>query len=95
MDERAVGGSREAKDCRNRWADHLDPAFKKGNWSAKEDTHLLALSKSDLPQGPQGTDWNRVAKGLPTVDGRRKGSDVKNRYNALKKRKRPAARMVL
>ena len=60
----------------------------KGNWSPKEDTHLLALSESDLPKNSRGTDWERVAASLPTVDGRRKGPDVKNRYNGLKRRKR-------
>jgi hypothetical protein len=83
-----VGGSRDGKQCRERYANHLDPTIKKGNWSPKEDTHLLALSESDLPKNSRGTDWERVAASLPTVDGRRKGPDVKNRYNGLKRRKR-------
>ena len=65
------------------------------DFTAEEDAHLLALSESDLPRGARRISWERVATGLPTVGGRRKGMDVKNRYNTLKKRKRPAARMVL
>ena len=80
-------GTRNSKQCQERYANHLDPTIKKGKFSGDEDAHLLALSKSDLPQGSQGTDWERVAKGLPTVGGRRKGMDVKNRYNGLKRRK--------
>ena len=63
--------------------------------SSDEDAHLLALSESDLPRGPGGINWEQVATGLPTVDGRRKGMDVKNRYNVLKARKRPATPMSL
>ena len=91
-----VGGSRRDTDCQNRWANHLDPTIKKGPFTAKEEAHLLALSESDLPRGPRGIDWERVATGLPTVDGRRrKGADVKNRYNVLKARKPPATPMSL
>ena len=88
-------GTRDAKQCRERYANHLDPTIKKGPFTAKEEAHLLALSESDLPKNSRGTDWERVATGLPTVDGRRKGPDVKNKYNALKKRKPPATPMSL
>ena len=81
-------GTRDAKKCRERYANHLDPTIKKGKWSDDENKHLVALSESDLPRGPRGIDWERVAASLPTVDGRRKGPDVKTKYHALKKRKR-------
>ena len=60
-----------------------------------EDAHLLALSESDLPRCPRGISWERVAASLPTVDGRRKGADVKTRYHTLKARKPPATPMSL
>ena len=87
--------TRNAKQCRERYANHHDPTIKKGKFSDGEDAHLLALSESDLPRGPRGIDWERVAASLPTVDGRRKGPDVKNRYHTLKKRKPPATPMSL
>ena len=87
-DVAAEVGTRNNQQCRERWHYQLDPGINKSKFTAEEDAHLLALSKSDLPQGPKGTDWERVAKGLPTVDGRRKGSAVKSRYNTLMRRKR-------
>ena len=87
-DVAAEVGTRNNQQCRERWHYQLDPGINKSKFTAEEDAHLLALSKSDLPQGPKGTDWERVAKGLPTVDGRRKGKAVKSRYDTLMRRKR-------
>ena len=86
--------TRNAKDCRERWIYQLNPEINKSKFTAEEDAHLVALSESDLPRGPRGTDWWSVARALPGPGGRTDMA-VKNRYNALKKRKRPAARMVL
>ena len=87
--------TRNKKACQQRWANHLDPTIKKGKFSDGEDAYLLELLESDLPRGPGGIRWEQVATGLPTVDGRRRGMDVKNRYNVLKARKPPATPMSL
>ncbi len=34
---------RTAKQCRERWCNHLDPRIKKGGWSAAEDATLMRL----------------------------------------------------
>ena len=91
-DVAAEVGTRDKTRCCERWANHLDPTIKKGKFSGDEDKHLLALSESDLPRGPRGISWERVATGLPTVGGRRKGMDVKNRYNTLMESKAPQKR---
>ena len=88
-------GTRNATRCRERWEYHLNPEINKSDFTAEEDAHLLALSESDLPRGARGISWERVATGLPTVGGRRKGMDVKTRYHTLKKRKPPATPMSL
>ena len=36
-------GGRTAKQCRERWQNHLDPLLKFGNWSAEEDTLLIRV----------------------------------------------------
>ena len=50
---------RTAKQCRERWCNHLDPRIKKSGWSAAEDAALLRLY-SDV-----GQRWAAISKGLP------------------------------
>lgn len=49
-------GTRNAKQCRERWHYQLNPEIKKGRWTAEEDALISAL--------PHG-EWARVAKALP------------------------------
>ncbi|KAJ1457011.1 Homeodomain-like protein [Pelagophyceae sp. CCMP2097] len=71
-------GTRNAKQCRERWHYQLNPDIKKGRWTADEDALI-----SNLPLG----DWARVAKELPG----RTDMAIKNRYHTLTRRKCSAA----
>eukprot|EP00299_Pterocystis_sp_00344_P014929 c7434_g1_i1.p1 GENE.c7434_g1_i1~~c7434_g1_i1.p1 ORF type:complete len:275 (-),score=25.32 c7434_g1_i1:43-867(-) len=68
---------RTAKQCRERWKNHLDTNICKDKWSKKEDKKIIALL------GKCGKKWSLIAKSLP---GR---SDVacKNRYHGSLKRR--------
>lgn len=70
---------RTGKQCRERWANHLNPALKKSPWTDEEDEQLLAA------QAVLGNVWTKIAK---TLDGRSE-NEVKNRwYSALNKKAR-------
>mmetsp|Transcript_2067 Transcript_2067/g.2154 ORF Transcript_2067/g.2154 Transcript_2067/m.2154 type:complete len:718 (-) Transcript_2067:346-2499(-) len=69
---------RTAKQCRERWYNHLDPTIKRGDWSEDED--LLLLKK----QLELGNKWSEISRMLP---GRNENS-VKNRWNSLAKKGR-------
>ena len=69
---------RIGKQCRERWANHLDPGLKKTEWTLDEDNLLTRL------QAEFGNCWTKIAIEMPG----RGDNEVKNRwYSADRKRK--------
>lgn len=66
---------RTAKQCRERYHNHLDPNIKKGNWSFEEDKIIVLVQKQ------LGNKWADIAKRL---DGRTENS-VKIRWKSIKR----------
>jgi hypothetical protein len=64
-------GSRNAKQCRDRWLEHLDPTIKHGNWTREEDQFLLILHQK------HGNKWAKIARNFPN----RTGAEIKNHWN--------------
>ena len=69
---------RSGKQCRERWICHLDPAIRKGPWSAEEEETLITA------HGQLGNAWVEIAKLLP---GRSQNS-IKNHFNSALRRVR-------
>ena len=75
---------RTAKQCSERWNNHLNPKIKKGTWTHAEDRTLIGLFRE------HGNKWEFIA----TQIGTRTGTMVKNRVNSLiSKCKRPGERI--
>jgi len=70
---------RTAKQCRERWFNHLSGSVVKGTWTAEEDRLILAMVEE------WGTKWSRICKALPPGAGRTDNA-VKNRWNSLMRR---------
>ena len=64
---------RTAKQCRERWCNHLDPSIIKGNWTEEEDALILQRQKE------MGNKWSKISKMLL---GRTENA-VKVRWKAL------------
>jgi hypothetical protein len=66
---------RTSKQCRERWAHHLDPRVRKGLYTEEEDERLLALHRL------HGNRWSTIATEL----GGRSSDAVRARWVALSK----------
>lgn len=69
--------NRSAKQCRERWFNHLDPNVVKSEWTPEED--LLLLQQYELLNGK----WSAIAKLFPG----RPDNAIKNRWNSSIKRR--------
>ena len=76
---------RIGKQCRERWANHLNPEVSKKEWSREEDLIILSLFKKF------GPDWMRIAAHMD----KRTNMQVKNRYyHFIKKRESQLAPLL-
>ena len=66
---------RTAKQCRERWHNHLREGIKKGEWSTEEDLTILSSHEK------LGNRWSKISKLLI----KRSNNDIKNRYYSLLK----------
>lgn len=61
---------RSAKQCRERWLNHLDPSIRKEDWTPEEDQEIYQLYKK------YGTSWSKLAR---EMKGRTENA-IKNRF---------------
>ena len=73
--------TRNGKQCRERWSNHLNPTILRGPWTNEEEQHLIKLHKY------LGNRWADIAKQLLT--GRTENA-VKNHFMSTKRRRTDA-----
>ncbi|KAG5191633.1 Homeodomain-like protein [Tribonema minus] len=73
---------RVAKQCRERYLNHLDPKLQRGPWTPEEEQVLLRLCEG------QNRQWAEICRQLPG----RSYNDVKNRYNLIQRRLKRASK---
>eukprot|EP01084_Bolivina_argentea_P308964 534366_1 len=69
--------SRNGKQCRERWNNHLDPGVKTGPFSIEEDCLIVKL------QAKFGNKWAKIKASMP----KRGDNSIKNRWNSSLKKK--------
>jgi hypothetical protein len=74
-------GSRNARQCRERWRNYLDPELRNGEWTTEEDNILQAKYME------MGAKWNKIAQFFTG----RSDLSLRNRMQVLERR---SARMT-
>jgi len=75
LNEKLVYRRRSAKQCRERWINHMDPSINRDAWTPDEDDTLMKKQKE------LGNKWTEISRHIPG----RTELQVKNRYRALMK----------
>lgn len=66
-------GTRNARQCRERWNNYLDPSLRQDPWTEEEDRLLLAKHREF------GTHWNKISKCFKN----RSDNSIRNRWQLL------------
>ncbi|KAH8926345.1 hypothetical protein BT69DRAFT_1348091, partial [Atractiella rhizophila] len=66
-----IGMFRDAKQCRERFVNHLSPRVIKRPWTTEEDLEILRLQRK------YGNRWSKISRELVG----RSDNDIKNRWN--------------